>query len=424
MLTTKDMKGEGPQPTKTAKDPIDDGPIGDFKGAPETHVAEMEHSPLGPSSSDRWINCTASVKYTEGMPDTSSTYANEGTAAHMLSEWCRERNVPAKNFHGHQIDVKNSDGSVESFIVDNEMVEGVQRFLDYVNQFDSEVDLFEVRVNYSAWVEKGFGTSDDTRICAPVIRVTDLKFGKGKMVYAKNNTQLMLYALGIFQDYGYLYEMEKFILTVHQPRLDHVDEWEITCEELIEWANTVAQPKSIEALHGDATFAAGDWCQFCPGKNACATRAAWVGEMDFDPLSETGSKDVNTLTNEEVAELLERKSAAVSFWSDLESYALSQLQQGKEVGEFKLVEGRSNRKWRDAEAAETALRKAKYKVSEIFTRKLITAPAAEKLLGKKHPIMAEQVVKPQGKPVMVPGSDKRAPYQAKAEEEFEVIDND
>jgi hypothetical protein len=399
----------------------------DMKGKPAEAPAEDEaviipHSRLGPSSSKRWINCTGSHEATKDMPDTDSIYALEGTAAHHLSDMCRSRNQPAKNFHGQIIKVERVDGGIEEFTVDHEMVDAVQRYVDYCNQFEgTELELFEERVTYDAWVEGGFGTGDDIRVGEGIVRITDLKYGKGVMEFAEGNTQLLLYALGVYQDWAHTFEMEKFILTIHQPRLDHVDVWEIDVHYLLNWANTVAQPKALEALSGNGTLAAGDWCQFCPAKAICGTRAEWIANQDFEPLEDN---DPAMMNDDEIAELLKRKATALAFWKDLEEYAFSRLQQGHPVGDFKLVEGRSNRRWRNEEEAEKALRKAKYKVSEIFTKKLITAPAAEKLVGKNHDIMKTQVVKPQGKPVMVPGTDKRPPYQPKAEDEFDDISNE
>lgn len=372
----------------------------------------IAHSPLGPSSGKRWMNCTASVKFTAGMPDTTSEFAAEGTAAHTLSEWAREEGRPCKYFIGREIEVEGY-----TFTVDAEMAMYVQRFVDYCEQWPGEA-LVEERVHYTAWVPDGWGTADDIRIVEEerLARLTDLKYGKGVQEFAKNNTQLKLYALGVYQDFGHLYDFDNFIITIHQPRLDHVDTVELTVEELLLWARDYVKPAAEEALSGEGTFKAGDWCRFCRGKNTCEARADQYVD-DFEDL-----EGVDEMPIYKLVELLPKLPELRRLCDDLEARALSLLQAGEQVGDYKLVAGRSSRRWKDAEKAEAALRKvSKLKVKDILPSKLISPAAAEKKIGKDHPIMKEQVLKSPGKPVMVPGEDPRAPLQADAEDEFDDL---
>lgn len=375
---------------------------------------DVEHSPMGPSSGERWMNCSASVDFTKDMKDRNSIYAAEGTAAHELSEWMRNEGKPAKHYLGREIKAKGF-----TFEVTQEMATNVQQFVDYCDEFCDDDVFVEERVHYTAWVPNGWGTADDIRFKETVCKLTDLKYGKGVKVNAKNNTQLLLYALGVFQEYHHLYDIEEFILAIHQPRLNHVDEWTVTTKELLVWARDVVMPAAQEVLEGGKFFP-GKWCQFCRGKNLCEARAN-ANVDDFDDLDGT---PVNAIPNYRLAELLDKVPEIKQWCADIEARALSEVQRGNPVGEYKLVAGRSYRKWKDSAEAEKALRGVrKLKVADILPAKLISPAQAEKLLGKGHAILDDLVNKGPGKPVLVPGSDPRPPLQVDAEDEFDDLDN-
>ena len=368
------------------------------------------HSKLGPSASKRWLVCHGSVKATEDLPDTSSVYAREGTAAHTLSEWVREQGKPAKDFIGQEIYVEG-----DRIVVNWEMVHAVQAYVDYCNELPGEAYV-EERVHYDAFIPGGFGTSDDIRIDNEDCYITDLKYGKGVPEHAENNTQGMFYALGVFQDFGHLYDFKRFHIAIHQPRLESVSSWTISVEDLLIWVRDVAIPAYESAMGPNPPFVAGDHCQFCPLKQSCKTRA---DAMQAEYLNDLDGPE--EMTGEELAEISDRLSAIRAWCNDIEAHALSEVQKGHQVGDWKLVEGRSNRTWKNAEEAEKALRGTKLKVKEIFVKKMISPKQAEDLLGKDHPLMKEQVRKPPGRPVLVPGSDSRPPLQVNAEDEFEDL---
>lgn len=239
---------------------------------PSPIVIEHAHSELGPSAAERWMNCEGSVLFTRGMPNQVSVYAAEGTAAHTLSEWCREQNCSAAKFKGQLLKVDEYE-----FKVGKPMIKAVDEFCAYVAALPG-IPFFEKRVSYAPWAKGGFGTLDDGRV-ANICYITDLKFGKGIQVFAKNNVQLMLYALGLYHHYRHIFEFEKFILTVFQPRLHHIDTWEIGLVDLLAWADYDVEPIATRALQPNAPFKAGEWCRFCPGKRVCKTRLnAEIGE--------------------------------------------------------------------------------------------------------------------------------------------------
>ena len=420
MLTTKSV-----QKAETTKKLV----VGKVKEEPAVEQPaasdpEQAHSRHGPSSSDRWMNCLGSVLFTADMPDRASEYAAEGTAAHELSEWVRNEGKPAKHYIGREIEVEEW-----TFTVDTEMAAAVQRFCDYCEDLEGDA-YYEERVHYTTWVPDGWGTADDIRISEDTCHVTDLKYGKGVQVWAKNNSQLCLYALGVFQDFHHLYDFKDFHLTIHQPRLGHVDEVWISVKELLIWARDEVKPKAEAGMLPNAPFAVGKWCQFCPANTpeiGCEERDRLMMEENIEDFEDLD--DVDAIPGFKLGEIMDKLSMIRQWLSDVEAKAMSEVQQGHPVtgkdGNYKLVEGRSNRCWRSPEAAEKALKgNRKLKASDIYTKKLVGPAPIEKLLGKEHPIMKEHVEKPPGKPVLVPGSDPRPTLQVKAEDEFDDLDDD
>jgi hypothetical protein len=199
------------------------------------------------------------------MPGQVSIYAAEGTAAHTLSEWCREQSVSALHFKGQILKVDSYQ-----FKVNKAMIAAVDEFCAYVAKLPG-IPFYEKRVSYEPWAKGGFGTLDDGRL-ANVCYITDLKFGKGIQVFAKDNVQLMLYALGLYHHYRHIFDFDRFVLTVFQPRLKHTDVWEISLRDLLEWADYVVEPIATRALLPGAPFKAGPWCRFCPAKDVCRTK--------------------------------------------------------------------------------------------------------------------------------------------------------
>jgi hypothetical protein len=404
-----------------------------------------EHSPVGPSSGDRWLHCPGSVAATKDLPDTTSDFAAEGTFAHYITELARNENKDAK----HYLNVTSEDGK---FTCDKEMVTAVQDFLDYMEQWEGDT-FVEQRVHYDGWVDNGFGTSD--HICIEVAKkhclVADFKYGKNPkgIVYAKGNIQDKLYALGVFQDFGFLYDIDDFTLVISQPRLGHRDQWEISTEKLLKWADDVVEPaadrvyEAIEHLENDGEvpstyFKAGSWCQWCGIKGECKTRAAMVRDsvligVDILDDDEAITSNPNALDDTELGEAATNIEQIEKWCTDITAILKKRVMAGARIlsgeddeGEpehWFMATGRSNRVWKDAATAEKKLRGARLKVDQIFTKKMIGPAGAETLLGAKHKALLGQIFKPQGKPVLVPGSDSRKPY-AVTTDEMEKIDDD
>jgi len=392
---------------------------------------EPAHSPLGPSSSKRWINCPASVALTDGIPDKDTVYNTQGRAAHHISELCRDNNRTASEYLGYAEGPEMLDHEGQPIICDQEMVDAVQVFLDHVNQFEGDT-FCEEGVHYDRYVPGGFGTADDIRVSIDgrICWITDLKYGKGVQEYAPKNSQLMLYAIGFLEEYGWLYpDIEEFVLTICQPRLDHIDEWDITVGELVHWAKSVAAPAARRTEYDEAPLQPGSWCQFCLIRDRCRGRANWVLQQLDRATEEQGA---TVIDNRELALLLPHLPTIRGWCNDMDALALSEVQKGTPVGEYKLVEGRSNRTWRDEAKAVGGFKKYKFKVADTIKKKIISPKEFETLAGKKHPLMTLRgsngqllyVVKPQGRPVLVPGEDPRKTYQVNAESEFEGMETE
>jgi hypothetical protein len=282
--------------------------------------------------------------------------------------------------------------------------------------------LIEQRVDYSDWVPKGFGTADAIVLNGDTLNVVDLKYGMGVQVYAENNPQGMLYALGAYAEVNHIAEIKNVVITIVQPRLDHISEWSISIEDLLRWAEWVTQ--RAEATQEDnAPRAAGEkQCRFCKAKHNCGelfrhTEAILLTE--FDNIE--GLPNIDTLTDEQVSNVLASKALIEGWISAISTHVTERLETGGGFAGYKLVEGRSTRRWYDDETAEFRLREM-VGAENAVTTKVISPTQAQKILGaKRKNEIAEMIVKPSGKPTLVPDSDKRLAINVTAED-FGVVE--
>lgn len=375
------------------------------------------HAKLSASSAYRWLHCPKSVVLTEGLPDKTSDFAREGTLAHSIAE---------KALSDYKAYGKNAvfPPTLSERVLNNPhyyagMTDDVQPYVDYViDTFEAHgreaVLEIERRVDFSEWVPCGFGTADALIISDGTLEVIDLKFGKGVMVDATENPQMMLYALGAYDANAYIYDIENVRMTIVQPRLDHISTFEMGVSDLLEWAGVVVKPVAQLAYKGEGFQQAGEWCRWCKLKETCRVRANIM--LDMTSLREKAS-----LTDEELDYILSHAKEIQNWLSDVERGALERVAGGKPIKGWKLVEGRSNRKVADEGKLIVAMTQAGWGEDEIFKPKeLQTLTNLEKLVGKKR--FAEEfgdlVYKPEGKATLVPESDKR-PELGTAENEFE-----
>jgi len=377
----------------------------------------IAHAKLGASNAHRWLHCGGSVKAEQGFKDQSSPFAYEGTCAHELSELALFNDKEPQDWIGKPL-VENPD-----WIVDEEMANYVQVYTDYCRAISKDADevFIEQRVSYNDWVPEGFGTNDfgalflkDKRI-----KIADLKYGKGVQVDAENNPQAMLYGLGTYAEFSWISDFDYVDIAIIQPRLDHVSEWSISTKDLLKWAEWVSQRAEI-ALSDDAERVPGEkQCRFCKAKGTCPALMKYTEDIimaDFDDLDDMPSPD--TLTQEQLRKVLEHKGLIEGWLTSVETVVRERLEAGQGFEGFKLVEGRSIRRWDNESAAEEVL--AKVLGDNLYTKKMVSPTQAEKALKKdQRAVLDGLVVKPAGKPTLVAESDKRPPLNI-TDEDFDV----
>ena len=357
------------------------------------------HAVLSASSSDRWLHCPPSARLCESYEDKGSDYAAEGTDAHALCEYKLRKALgleaedPTENLTWFNEEMNDCANGYAAYVL--EQVEAAKHVCA------DPVVLIEQRVDFSRWVEGGFGTADALIIADGTLKICDYKHGLGVLVRAEENPQLMCYALGALELFDKIYDIETVSMTIYQPRRDNVSTFEMLKDDLYRWADEVLKPTAELAFAGDGNFLCGEWCGFCKAKTDCRARAEANLELaryefKFPPL----------LTDEDIEDILAKVDELVSWASDIKDYALQQAISGKEWHGYKLVEGRSNRKYTNDALVAAAVERIGI---DPYERKLLGVTAMQKLLGKSRfdEILAAYIEKPQGKPTLVPESDKR-----------------
>lgn len=369
------------------------------------------HALLSASSSDRWLHCPPSARLCEGYEDKGSDYAAEGTDAHTLCEARLKLKLgmavwdPVEDLSWYNAEMEDCANGYADY---------VRELLEVAKQTCTDpVLLIEQRVNFSRWVKEGFGTADCIIIADGVMNIVDYKHGKGVEVSAEANPQMMLYALGALEIFDGIYDITEVRMTIYQPRKSNVSVYAMSKDSLLEWANNDLVPKAKLAYEGKGEFQCGDWCRFCKAKAECRERAAANLE-----LAKYEFQEPPLLDDTEIAEILGKVDALASWASDVKEYALRKALCGHEWSGWKLCEGRSVRRYVSEDAVAQAVRDAGYNPYE---EKLLGITAMTAALGKKKfaEIIESRglIEKPQGKPVLVPVSDKR-PAMNTAKQDF------
>ena len=359
----------------------------------------IKHALLSASSAHRWLACPPSARICAQFPDESSEYAKQGTDAHALCQYLVEKELG--------IDSEDPTASLEYY--DSEMQSCAESYRDFVTEtliatkeFCSDpVVLIEQRLDFSNYVEEGFGTGDCVIVADETLSIIDYKHGLGIMVSAEMNPQMLCYALGALELFDGIYDINSVTMTIFQPRRDNISTYTISKEELLKWADEVLSPTAQLAAKGEGEYKAGDHCQFCKVKATCRKRAEYNLELahyDFEMPS--------TLEDDEIEAILSKVDALVSWAGDIKEYALQQALEGKEWKDWKIVEGRSNRKYVNETAVADTVKDAGY---DPYEHKVLGVTAMTKLLGrtKFEELLSGFIEKPQGKSTLVPMSDKR-----------------
>lgn len=392
------------------------------------------HSKCSPSGAHRWLNCTAAPTYEGQFSEGEvSIYARTGTTAHKFAELAAQYNLNLINKRTYNARLKKLQADE---LYDPEMLDTSQKYAEYLFKKSMEFEnkpyaALEVNVDISDYVPEGYGQCDSILIGGDLLHITDYKHGVGVPVSAIGNPQMRLYALGALKRYAVAFpNIKRVSMAIFQPRItDDVIEDELSVEDLLKWGEGI-KPIATEAYNGPGTFAPGEWCRFCKGREICKARADYFMSLEafedsvpeggltpeqkfeIDKALILGQPTRTTLTDAEVGELLIKGEKLASWLSDLQSYALQAILDGKPIPGWKVVEGKSNRVFTDVDEAIKAVQAAGYDEAMCYERKPKTITQFEKLMGKKE--FAEKigafVTKPMGKPTLVEESDGRDPY--------------
>ena len=357
------------------------------------------HAILSASSSHRWLNCNPSARLEQEFEDQETEAAAEGTAAHALCEHKLRKALKLRSKKPvSQYDCDEMDDYTDGY---------VQFVLEQLAQAkltcpDPQV-LIEQRLDFSCYVPDGFGTGDCLIIASPRLHVIDFKYGLGVQVDAYQNPQMMLYALGALRIFDCMYDITEVSMSIYQPRRENVSTWTISVDELMDWAENTLRPKADLAYKGEGEYSPGSWCQFCKAAVKCRARA----EAKLD-LARFEFAQPPLLSDAEIEEILGKLDDLTKWANEIMAYAQdAAINHGKEWAGYKLVESRTNRKYTDEDAVARAAASAGYR--DIYKKTLISITEMEKLMGKQtfKEILGGLIVKPIGKPTLVPASDKR-----------------
>ena len=374
-----------------------------------------KHAVLGPSKAHQWLACPPSIRWEESFPEPEqSEAAAEGTLAHSLAETFMRKTldgkrliVPAK--------IKNDP------LFKPAMVEHVEVYCDTImetltkmKQDGADPSIFlEQALDLTPWIPEGFGTADCILIGNGTLHVFDFKYGKGVPVDAEDNPQLKIYGMGALNEFGMLYDIDLVTLHIIQPRLNSITEWSIPRDMLEWWGETVLKLTAEQAFKGEGEYNPGeDQCRWCRCKNVCRAYNTYMldaAKARFNDLGE--ERQPNELSPAEIAELLKVVEEIKRWATKVAEYALDQaLTKGVKYPGFKLVSGISRRKITKEKEAAEALAEAGFYPAE--TMKLKGIGDLEDLVGAKrlNELIGKYIVKPEGKPTLVPESDKRPEY--------------
>lgn len=373
-----------------------------------------KHAYLSASASHRWLACPPSAKLCANILDQASEYAQQGTDCHELCAYLVEKALdrdvidPTENLTYYDAEMQNCAEEYRNYVL--EQIEAAKEFCK-----DPQV-MIEQRLDFSRWVENGFGTGDCVIVADEVLQIIDYKHGLGILVSAGDdeyggNSQMMCYALGALEVFSDIYDINQIKMTIFQPRRNNISTYTISKEDLLKWADEVLAPTAQLAYVGKGEFNAGDHCTFCKVKATCRKRAEYnleLAKYDFEMPA--------TLDDTEIAAILEKVDEMISWGNDIKDYALQQAQSGVHFEGWKIVEGRSNRKYTDENAVADTVKDAGF---DPYEKKLLGITAMSTLLGKKkfEELLGGLIYKPPGKPTLVPESDKR-PAMNTAKDDF------
>lgn len=384
-----------------------------------------KHAILGPSAASRWFVCTKSARLEQSFPSVEGDAAAEGTLAHSLAELIiehRRQLISNKEFRAQLKLLKDNKFYNQAMYeyCDDYAVYVLEQYGKALATCPDAKLLIEERLELTEFVPDGFGTGDAGIVSDDVVDVIDLKYGKGVKVDVVDNKQLKIYALGWLRGHAYLYNVKIVRLHIYQPRIGNIASWEISYDDLMQWAEQELKPHAALAFNGEGEYVPGKHCQFCKAKTTCKANAEYqlsIAQEDFkdilfDQDPELVSPDL--LKPEEVSRILGMAEGFKNWVEAVKDYALEQAKQGVKWPGYKLVEGRSQRTMTDMAAVEKLLVKHQFDRSKIFKpQELVGITELEKVTGRRFfdEHLTQYTIKPQGAPTLAPISDPRKEYR-------------
>lgn len=369
---------------------------------------ERAHAKLSASGASRWATCPGSLQMEDGIPDRESIYAQEGTLAHEMSELKLKHYLDPKGFGKRKLNAAIKKLK-EKELYQAEMESYTDTYVDFIKEkalsFSSNPYIeIEKRVDFSRWVDGGFGTCDCVLIHGSTLSIIDLKYGKGVPVSSEQNEQLILYALGAYDAFNLIYNLDKIELNIVQPRINNFSTWEISLTELLLWGDYF-KVQAEKALGGNGELVpSAKACKFCKARDICTARA----ENNLSLESEIKLKP-NEIPKDKLFEYISRGEDIAKWVADLKAYALDMCLKGEDVKGLKAVAGRTSRSWTNQDEAINKLIEGGIDEAIIYDKVPLTLAKLEKALGKQQftTLVGDLVVTSEGKPTLVFENDKR-----------------
>lgn len=376
-------------------------------------IGDRVNTTLSASGAAKWINCPPSARLEQKFEkDPDTDYILEGNLAHAIGEL-------ELRFFNKEFDQKIYNKEIKKLRANRVYFDGiegeVEKYVDYVKECVSEAGasgatvtlLVEHRLDFTRYVDNGRGIADVLILADNYIKGVDLKFGQGDVVSAKENPQMRLYAVALFEAFDMVYEFDDVTMAIVQPRRDHIDSETLTPDELIDWASNIAKPAADLAQYGLGDFAAGPWCKRCRAAPMCRTLAEKNKELaayDF--------RDPELLSPDELIGIFKQQPMLSDWVKEVAAYVLKRALAGQNWPGFKVVEGRSNRTWTNAETVQSNLIDAGYTEDDFLNKKMKGIGDIEKLTGKEffNTYFQDLVIKPTGAPTLAHESDRREAF--------------
>lgn len=378
------------------------------------------HAVLSPSGADRWMTCQGSVILSDGIPDTTSEFAEEGTDYHELAAVCLDNGTSALDYVGHALPSGRVVTEDNARMLQDGYIEVVRGYEAHGSlQIEQSVSL-----TWYTGKPKDKGTSDAVILGTDrELIVADLKFGRGVEVSPEQNRQCMIYAISLIIEQELQGEFDQVRLVICQPRAGEgkPQEWVISMTDLFIFGDKVRRAaQEIDngvAHHGKTKvnvlpFTPSEKaCRFCKAKGICPALGNFVDETLATGFEAIVSPDLGAAMD---------KTDLVEIWmKGVRARVESELLAGRAVTGYKLVQGKKgNRKWTDEAEVTKLFKSFRLKTREMYDLSLISPTTADKLLAKDFPQRWEKVVplyaQAPGGPSVAKASDKRATYEPPA----------